>query len=86
VAARGGRDLDGGPSQGLQLGGRPGLEAAGVAAQSAGPVGGGEDDAGRREQGAAGGVEVVAVVQADADKRQALHAGVIIATYQLERP
>ena len=65
VAARGGRDLDGGPSQGLQLGGRPGLEAAGVAAQSAGPVGGGEDDAGRREQGAAGGVEVVAVAEQD---------------------
>jgi hypothetical protein len=38
------------------------LEAPGVAPEPAGPVGGGEDDTGSREQGAAGGVEVVAVV------------------------
>jgi hypothetical protein len=40
----------------------PWLEAAGVAAQPPGPGGGGEDGAGRGEQGPAGGVEVVAVV------------------------
>ena len=50
------------PATGLQAGGRPWLEAAGVAPESSGPGGGGDDGAGRRQQGAAGGVEVVAVV------------------------
>jgi hypothetical protein len=58
----GGGDLNGRLGRGLQLGGRPWLEAAGVAAEPVGPGGGGEDHTGRREQGAAGSVEVVAVV------------------------
>jgi hypothetical protein len=62
MAARGGRDLDGRPSRGLQLSGRPWHQAAGVAAERPDTRGGGKDDAGRREQGPAGGVEVVAVV------------------------
>jgi hypothetical protein len=57
LAAEGGGDLDGGPSRRLEQGGRPWLEAAGVAAQPAGAGGGGggggggEDGASRREQG-----------------------------------
>jgi hypothetical protein len=38
VAAGGGGDLDGGSSRRLEQGGRPGLEAAGVAARPAGAV------------------------------------------------
>jgi hypothetical protein len=62
VAAGGGGDLDRWKSRRLQPGGRPWLEAAGVAAEPPGAGDGGEDGAGRGEQGAAGGVEVVAVV------------------------
>jgi len=62
VAAGGGGDLNGRLGRGLQLGARPWLEAAGVAPEPVGPGGGGEDHTGSREQGAAGGVEVVAVV------------------------
>jgi hypothetical protein len=62
VPARGGGDLDRRASRGLQSGGRPWLEAAGVAAQPPAAGGGGEDDTGRWEQGPAGGIQVVAVV------------------------
>jgi hypothetical protein len=61
-AGKGWRDLDRRASRGLQSGGRPWLEAAGVAAQPPAAGGGGEDDTGRWEQGPAGGIQVVAVV------------------------
>jgi hypothetical protein len=62
VAAGGGGDLDRRSPRRLELGGRPRGQAAGVAAQPAAAGSGREDDTGRREQGPASAVEVVAVV------------------------
>jgi hypothetical protein len=55
-------------------------EAAGVAPEPLGPGGGGEDHTGTREQGAAGGVEVVAVVvMAEQDRVDWTEVGGVIA-------